>query len=280
MTAWTLVADLASLRAEFDTLAPERDKVSDGSIGNAAHAAESSDHNPDETGNTPTKDADDINEVHAIDVDDDLHKPGWTMDRCVAIIVTRHRTGLDNRLQNVIYNRRIWSRSWGWTARAYTGASAHTEHAHFSSRYGSGSGSGNPENDVRPWGLLLEEEDVALTPDDLKAVRLNAALGWYDALWSAANGVDVNGVDYEAVGRPIKTNLQKLTGGPVDQAAITSAISSSQNAVIAAIQAGVVDPAPIVAGLLAVLTPEAIAAAIPDSVATAVVDKLAARIQS
>ncbi|MEV4636883.1 hypothetical protein AB0J80_05960 [Actinoplanes sp. NPDC049548] len=154
MASWILVPSLVSLRNEFNRLAPNRDKASDGSIGDTSHAASSSDHNPDETGNTPSEDSDHVNEVHAIDVDDDLRKPGWTMTKCVEIIVTRHREGHDNRLQNVIYNRRIWSRSWGWTARRYTGASAHTEHAHFSARYTTAQ-----ERDTRPWGLL-EADDV------------------------------------------------------------------------------------------------------------------------
>jgi hypothetical protein len=154
MASWILVPCLVSLRNEFNELAPDRDKASDGSIGDTSHAASSSDHNPDETGNTPYEDADSKNEVHAIDVDDDLRKPGWSMTRALEIIITRHREGRDNRLQNVIYNRRIWSASWGWTARSYTGANAHTEHAHFSARYTT-----SQESDTRPWGLL-EEDDV------------------------------------------------------------------------------------------------------------------------
>jgi hypothetical protein len=154
MASWILVPCLVSLRNEFNLLAPGRDRTSDGSIGDTAHQHESSDHNPDETGSTPYHDADHINEVHAIDVDDDLRTAGWTMDRCLEIIITRHREGRDDRLQNVIYNRRIWSRSWGWTARAYTGASAHTEHAHFSARYTTAQ-----ESDTTAWGLL-EADDV------------------------------------------------------------------------------------------------------------------------
>ena len=154
MASWILVPCLVTLRNEFNKLSPGRDKASDGSIGDAAHQQESSDHNPDETGRTPYSDADHVNEVHAIDVDDDLRRSGWTMDRCLEIIITRHREGRDDRLQNIIYNRRIWSRSWGWTARAYTGASAHTEHAHFSARYTTAQ-----ESDTKPWGLL-EADDV------------------------------------------------------------------------------------------------------------------------
>ncbi|WP_305782554.1 hypothetical protein [Symbioplanes lichenis] len=154
MASWVLVPCLVSLRTEFNKLAPSRDKASDGSIGDTSHAASSSDHNPDETGNTPYEDADSKNEVHAIDVDTNLRKSGWTMQRAVNIIVAKHKSGADNRLQYVIYNRKIYSRSWGWTARDYTGASPHTEHAHFSARYTTAQ-----ENDTSPWGLLEAEED-------------------------------------------------------------------------------------------------------------------------
>jgi hypothetical protein len=154
MAGWILVPSLVSLRNEFNKLAPDRDRASDGSIGNTTHQQESSDHNPDETGRTPYQDSDRVNEVHAIDVDDDLRKPGWTMQKCLEIIITRHREGRDNRLQNIIYNRRVWSRSWGWTARRYTGASAHTEHAHFSARYPTAQ-----EKNTKAWGLL-EADDV------------------------------------------------------------------------------------------------------------------------
>ncbi|MGX6603054.1 hypothetical protein ACWKSP_13075 [Micromonosporaceae bacterium Da 78-11] len=153
MASWILVPSLVALRDEFNALAPRRDKASDGSIGDTAHAQESSDHNPDETGNTPYEDADNVNEVHAIDVDADLRQAGWTMDRALEVIITRHREGRDDRLQNVIYNRRIWSRSTDWASRVYTGDNPHTEHAHFSARYTTAQ-----ESDTRPWGLL--EDDV------------------------------------------------------------------------------------------------------------------------
>lgn len=183
MASWILVPCLVSLRNEFNTLAPSRDKSSDGSIGDTAHASSSSDHNPDETGNTPYEDPDNINEVHAIDVDIDLRRSGWTMARAVEIIVTRHRTGADDRLQNVIYNRRIWSRSWGWTAREYTGSNPHDHHAHFSSRYTTAQ-----EQNTRGWGLLEAAGDEHLpgkTPvedDMITQEDFNARM---DAWWLA-----------------------------------------------------------------------------------------------
>ncbi|MEV6492406.1 hypothetical protein AB0M20_27855 [Actinoplanes sp. NPDC051633] len=177
MASWILVPCLVSLRNEFNALAPRRDKSSDGSIGDAAHASSSSDHNPDETGATPYEDSDSRNEVHAIDVDKDLRKAGWSMQKAVEIIVTRHRSGQDNRLQNVIYNRYIWSRSWSWAARTYTGSNPHDKHAHFSARYTS-----TQENNTRAWGLLEAEDDdmATITQSDFNA-RMDA---WWNSRMS------------------------------------------------------------------------------------------------
>lgn len=170
MAAWILVPALATLRAEFDQLAPgPRDKRSDGTIGDRAHQDRPSDHNPDETGETPYEDADSKNEVHALDVD---HTGPWLPSQSMALyveeIVRRHRHGLDDRLQNVIYAGRIASRSWGWTWREYTGTNGHYEHAHFSCRYDSGS-----EGNTKPWGLtarfiIKPEADMPLAQDRIK----------------------------------------------------------------------------------------------------------------
>jgi hypothetical protein len=185
---WILVACLVSLRNEFNELAPSRDKSSDGSIGDGAHASSSSDHNPDETGATPYEDADSRNEVHAIDVDEDLRQAGWSMTRAVQIIVTRHREGRDDRLQNVIYERKIYSRSWGWTARTYTGSNPHDKHAHFSARYTTAA-----ESNTRSWGLLEAQE----ADDRAKNTELeNEVMDfWASAARAARNEPDATATD-------------------------------------------------------------------------------------
>lgn len=162
---WTLTLALTTLRATFNIIAPNRDKASDGSIGDPAHASSSSDHNPDETGNVPIRDADSINEVHAIDVDDSGPWPAdargpFTVMRAVRQLVSDHRAGRENRLRYVIYERTIWSASWGWAARDYTGANPHDHHAHFSGSYDTAK-----ERDTRPWniGYVPVEETVSAT---------------------------------------------------------------------------------------------------------------------
>lgn len=145
-----LVPCLNALRGEFNTLSPNRDKSTDGWIGDTSHGASSSDHNPDETGNTPNEDSDNVDEVHAIDVDKSGPWPaGASFTDLVNEVVNRHKAGKDNRLQNVIWNRKIASKSWGWTWDDYTGSNSHTEHAHFSALYSSAQ-----EADTSSWGLV------------------------------------------------------------------------------------------------------------------------------
>ena len=166
-----LVASLAQLREEFNALAPARDKASDGWIGDARHAATASDHNPDESGRPEVRDADSVDEVHAIDVDRDLRVSGLDMARVVAFVLARCRSGAEKRLRYVIYNRVIWSASWGWQARTYSGSNPHTAHAHFSASYGSAH-----EADRRPWGLaqLLQVRKPAPAPSGVPAVKLGS----------------------------------------------------------------------------------------------------------
>jgi hypothetical protein len=83
----------------------------------------------------PIHDADHINEVHAIDVDNNLNESDLTMEKVVQFLLGRCRSGAEKRLRYIIYNRRIWSASSGWVQKTYTGASPHTEHAHFSASY-------------------------------------------------------------------------------------------------------------------------------------------------
>lgn len=154
-----LIPAAATLRAEFDRVAPGRDRASDGWIGDAAHSREVTDHNPDETGSVPIHDADSVNEVHAIDVDEDLRQPGLTMEKAVQHLLARCRAGAELRLRYIIYNRRIWSESSGWVEHPYTGPSPHTEHAHFSFSY-------SPAREASTASYHLEDIPIMLTAED------------------------------------------------------------------------------------------------------------------
>jgi hypothetical protein len=161
MPDWFLVPCLVQLRTEFNALSPNRDKGADGSVGDLAHQAEStSDHNPDALGR-----------VLAVDIDSTGPWPD-PFDTLVQYIVGRQRSGADSRLQYVIWNRRIASRTTNWAWANYTGtADPHINHAHFSARHDH---TGNMTGSS--WGLT-EEFDVALTPEDIGKIA--------SAVWAA-----------------------------------------------------------------------------------------------
>lgn len=172
-----LVPCLVALRQELNLVSPGRDKRSDGWRSDRAHALRISDHNGDESGRTPYEDADNVDEVHGLDVDDTGPWPhGLDMGHYVREIAKRHRLGLDDRLQNIIYNGQIASRSWGWTWQDYNGDNQHTEHAHFSARY-----TPAQEASTRPWGVAtLIEEDTEMNTvqiNQLAAATAAALLG-------------------------------------------------------------------------------------------------------
>ena len=191
---------------EFDRIAPGRDKTSDGSIGDTAHQHEVSDHNPDESGSVPVRDADRVNEVHAIDVDDDLRVAGLSMETVVQFLLGRCRAGTEKRLRYIIYNRRIWEASNGWKQRAYTGVSPHTEHAHFSASY-------ETSKEAATIAWHLEEIPVALTAEDKKwiADQITAQVA---KIWAYRVDIDVSaeGVNMQPTGGIMRyTSSEHLT---------------------------------------------------------------------
>lgn len=130
MTAPRLVAAGVRLRSQVNWAFPNRDKRSDGWIGDRAHQARKSDHNPDRNG-----------WVHAIDLDADFlgprgGRPGRDLAEQFAnelIAYARERRPGWHRLKYVIYNNRIASGTyakafWAWRA----GNWGHTNHIHVS----------------------------------------------------------------------------------------------------------------------------------------------------
>jgi hypothetical protein len=129
---WILTKGLQNLRAQVNAAFPNRDKTSDGTIGDAAHQKEISDHNPDDTPGSSAgwNDHDGVREVRAWDMDSDLSMHGVDTQDVVDHIRALPEAG--KYIRYMIYNRRIYYASSGWAAEAYTGPSAHTEHIHFS----------------------------------------------------------------------------------------------------------------------------------------------------
>lgn len=160
-------------------------------------------------------------------------------------------------IQYVIYNRRITSRSMAgglgvW--HPYTGPSPHTEHVHFNTRP-------SHETSSAPWNLGggsfmsglsdAEQQQLYTWVKDLNYL-----------IWSGAQKADGSGrTDIREEFYKIQRALAAQGGGgdDVDESAI----------------AGLV-----VGGVLAALTPEAIAAAIPADLAARVADELAERLKA
>jgi hypothetical protein len=119
--SWRSATSLIGLRAQIDARWPNRDRRTDGTIGDVRHCGggHTSDHCPNHLG-----------VVRALDIDAD-----GIPTAALAEHIRRRGAAGDKRLANggyVIYNRRIASWSHGWTWRAYTGDSPHTDHIHVS----------------------------------------------------------------------------------------------------------------------------------------------------
>lgn len=133
---WVLTQNMVRLRTELNQLGPNRDRTTDGSVGDLAHQSSPSGHNPDLTGYPEWADGDSLDEVRAIDVDKDgpwLY--GQSMEKIVQHLVMRGRKGDPIPLAYIIYNRRIWGWFNGWATQTYNGDNPHDKHAHFSGDY-------------------------------------------------------------------------------------------------------------------------------------------------
>lgn len=132
---WQLAPCLEAMFEEADERDPNRDHSGDGSIGDAAHAARESDHNP----------ADGWVCGADIDDDDDEANPGVDLLRAHLVVEQ------DPRIKYLIRNGSIWKAypSNGlpaWVPQVYTGLNAHKSHLHISVW-----NTAEARNDLRPW---------------------------------------------------------------------------------------------------------------------------------
>lgn len=132
--AWYIARSLDKLLAQLNALAPRRSKVSDGGIGDAAHDARTSDHNP-------------IAGTGQVCARDFTHDPAGGLD--CGSLAARLVGSRDARIKYVIWNRQIWTPSVGW--RSYTGQNPHTSHLHLSVKAGS------LGDNTTPWNLGATE---------------------------------------------------------------------------------------------------------------------------
>lgn len=112
-----IAKSLDVLRTQVNQLYPGRNKDNDGWIGDPAHQARVSDHNPNSAG-----------VVTALDITND--PAHGLVSRSLAETL---RLSRDKRIKYVISNRQIFSsvvQPWVW--RDYSGSNPHTEHVHIS----------------------------------------------------------------------------------------------------------------------------------------------------
>jgi hypothetical protein len=107
------------LREQIDDCFADRDRSSDGWIGDSKHSARKSDHNPD-----------DLGWVRAIDIDANLDKSKSTSVYLADQI--RQYAKSSGRITYVIHMGKICSRKSFWRWVKYTGINAHTHHIHVS----------------------------------------------------------------------------------------------------------------------------------------------------
>lgn len=132
-----LAVSLVTLRAEANALAPKRSKASDGWIGDAAHRARASRHNPNSSG-----------VVTALDL---THDPAHGFD--AHAVAERVRRDPHPELAYVISRGRFAGRSTGWRWHVYTGSNSHTAHAHFGVGVGPDSNPVGPYDSRSSWGI-------------------------------------------------------------------------------------------------------------------------------
>lgn len=123
-----LVLGGVKLRSQVDKRFPDRDKRSDGWIGDKAHQDRVSDHNPDLFG-----------WVYAIDIDENMGKGVWRNGRNASRLANElaayAASGLpgSNRLKYVVYEDRIASGTYKATWWKFRGKGyGHTAHIHVS----------------------------------------------------------------------------------------------------------------------------------------------------
>jgi len=175
--SWRLAKSLAVLRLEANIVAPGRDKTSDGTIGDAAHAGRASSHNPNE-----------YDVVCGMDLTHD--PPTFDTYSLFDFLVENPHPNL----AYAISNGRIATRARGWVVRPYSGSSKHDHHIHLTVGWGSDEWPGRqpPYDDLDSWSLSLwaagtqpPEEEEDMTPAEREMLQ-------YAAMWSLEAKIDAN----------------------------------------------------------------------------------------
>jgi len=180
--AYDLAPSLKAFRSEVNARWPQRDKTSDGWIGDAAHSGRISDHNPG---------ARDL--VHAFDTDEDLDGQTGDTGADAWPIVAQIIANRDQRVKYLIYEGRIIAGDLGpspWQWRPYGGVNAHRHHVHLSIL-----STPEAEQDTSPWlapkqgGGPIPKPDPSEEDDDMLPFL-------HISPWTGVHVVDASGATW------------------------------------------------------------------------------------
>lgn len=209
--AWDVAKSLDKLLAQVNALAPNRSRRSDGSIGDAAHRAGRSDHNPeDKPGSEP-------DEVDARDI---THDPvgGCDIGRIFEAIRLSCLAGREHRVKYLIFNRRYCSSNTGWQWRPYTGDNPHDKHGHISVN-------DVDDDSTAPWQVTLPGA-VTTGGDDMSQKASQIVEAWAVGAPSTAAGDTVEPVKWrvrdEAWQAGVNAQLADLKTRPAGQVTVTA----------------------------------------------------------
>lgn len=161
--AGKLAPSLKRIFTELDTRWPKRDRRTDGWYASPQDRITKG-HNPGHNGYS-----------HAIDVDKDGINPMW---------VIANLTRTSGVLWYIIWNRHLYSATYGWAEKPYTGKNPHTDHMHIEIRQ-----TDYAENWLGWWGIAPGPHQPAPPPPP--------SPGGYDGgSFSGDFGADYGGRDY------------------------------------------------------------------------------------
>ncbi|GAA1854675.1 hypothetical protein [Asanoa iriomotensis] len=204
--AWFLNPALTRFRDEVNRRWPRRDKTSDGTIGDTAHQATNSDHNPDSDGSVDAWDMD----VDGVDV--------AACKRAFQAHVAAYYW---------IHNDRICFRDEGWQPRSYAYAgpnrNRHDKHVHWNSRQ-------SHERSTKPW---FTEVDVA-DADEIATEVIKRMGGLFGRVEATFTNRPTNPSSNPDPAKQERNGLRAaLEGLAAGQAAILAALSQVDDQVVA-----------------------------------------------
>lgn len=197
--AWRLANSLVTLRNQVNASYPGRSIASDGTIGNAAHAAVPSDHNPNAQG-----------VVCALDI---THSPSTGFNAHALadrLIENRHPN-----LKYIISDSRIASANTGWQWNRYNGSNPHDKHIHVSVGSGSdGRSAVGTYDDTSAWSV--SEQEAKSKGDEVITVHNDGF--WRDyvrKLFLLGQGKTITEQDFQAwVGKDAVNMVDQVLNNP------------------------------------------------------------------